>query len=504
MANAISARQHGDSYQARHFWQHALQMLDADSGIFAIAYDFSDRKAFDDVVVTYDPPRGQTRRGTLKKHFMQVKWQANQNHEFGYADLIDPQFINASSFSLLQRLRDAQTAGETGERFTLVTTARIKAEDPLLELVSNVDGVLRLNTLRTGGPRSKMGRVRAKWRDALGFTTDEELFSVLENFAILPGQPNLEQMRDTVTTTARSVGIQLGPGANGASDFRFDSLASELIKCGFENLSRSDLVTFLSQQGLSVAASLRSTTPFASLLIRSFVRLATDLSKFEENSVLSLLPNFDGRYLQEGKDWDQDIALPVTEFLQDHALRSSSITLALDAHASIAFVCGRTLHLKSGVRTEIVQNGRKGSELWHAEDGDDDNPALFDTNLVSIGDGPDLAVAVSVARPTETAVRQYVERNVHQVGKFLNCYLPSGPSHTGVSGGQHAATLSDQVASLVKEIRLASNIERVHLFVAAPNALLFYLGQHAQSFGLHQMYEYDMDGDRGGSYFVSV
>lgn len=504
MANPISARQHGDCYQARHFWQHALQMLDADSGLANIAYDFSDKKSFDDVVISYDPPRGQTRRKPLEKHYMQIKWQANQNHEFGFADLIDPAFINASSVSLLKRLQNAQTAGETGVRYTLVTTARIKANDPLLALISNVDGVLRLNTLKQGGAKGKMGRVRAVWLDALGLATDDELFSVLENFAILSGQPNLEQMRESVIAIARSVGLQLGPDANGASDFRLDSLASELIKCGFERLSRSELLVFLSQQGLAVAASLQSEVPFGSLLIKSYDRLATDLSKFNEENVLSLTSLFEGRYLGETKDWNQDIALPVIEFLQDHARRNSSFTLALDAHASIAFICGRTLHLKSGVRTEIFQNGRRGLELWHAEDGGSDRPISFDTNLTDIGDGNDLAVAVSVTRSTETAVRQYVEREVPQVGKLLDCHLPFGSSQTGISGGQHAAVLSDQVASVVKKIRLTHNVERVHLFVAAPNALLFYLGQQSQALGLHRMYEYDMDEERGGSYIISI
>jgi hypothetical protein len=499
LANAIAPRQHGDNYQARHFWQHALPMLDANSNIKTIAYDFSDKKAFDDVVVTYDPPRGQTQLEPLTTHYMQVKWQANLNHEFGYEDLIDPKFINASSVSLLERLRDAQSPNETGTRYTLVTTARIKANDPLLSLINNIDGTLRLNDLKKGGPASKMGRVRSLWCSALKVSNDEALFNILKNFAIEDNQPNLEKMRAMVSTTARSVGLQLAP--SNASDFRPDALASELIKCGFEDLDRSRLLTFLSQQGFKPAASMQDQTQFADVLIKSFERLATDTTKFD--NILDLTGHFEGRYLDPTNDWQKHIVDPVIQYLNAMARKNPYIRLAMDAHASIAFASGRALHLKSGVRSEIYQNGRKGPELWHTEDGLGD--ALpFETKLIEVGTGDELAVSVSVAQPTETAVLEFVGKSLPEVGKALSCHLPSGPSQIGILGGHHAAQLSDQLAGLVRTLRETHDVTRVHLFVAAPNALLFYLGQQAQSLGPHQMYEYDMDGDHGGAYVASI
>lgn len=504
MANPISARLNGDGYQARHFWQYALEMLDVNSGISNISYDFSDKKSFDDVVITYDPPRGQGRIARLKKHYMQIKWQATLGHEFGYEDLIDPKFINATSVSLLERLRDANNSTETGVRYSFITTARIKTGDPLLGLISGEDGVLRLDKLKIGGPRSKMGRVRTLWREVLGHATDDELFDTLENFAIRHGQLDMEQMRGKVAEVARSVGLHIDLKTNVASDFRFDALGGELIKRGFEEMSRSDLLTFLSQQGLTVAPTLRVNSSIELLMIKSFDRLVADLSKNQDGNVLLLTSLFEGRYLTNGKDWVQDITLPVGNFLREHAKRTHFLRLELDAHASIAFVCGRTLHLKSGVQTELVQHGRRGRELWHAKDGVGGKASLFDNNLAELGPGDDLAVAVSVAQSTEIAVRQYVGRNVPQIGKLLHCRLPSGPGQTRIEGGQHAAALSDQLTSAVREIRLANRIERVHLFIAAPNAFLFYLGQQAQALGSHKMYEYDFDGNRGGSYFPSV
>lgn len=499
MANAIAARHHGDSYQARHFWHHALPMLDPASDIATIAYDFSDKKSFDDVVICYNPPRGQTDREPLSKHFMQVKWQANLDHEFGYADLIDPKFINAASVSLLERLRDAQTLGEVGTRYSLVTTARIKANDPLLALVNNVDGTLRLSDLKKGGPKSKMGQVRSLWCAALKISDEAELFGVLSNFAIRDSQPNLEDMRSVVVTTARSVGLQMAPSYG--SDFRPDALASELINCGFENLDREVLLNFLSQHGLKPAASILDETLFTDLLIKSFERLATDTAKFDD--VLDLTGKFEGRYLAPNCNWKTDVAIPVMQYLTQQARENPYIRLGMDAHASFAFVSGRTLHLKSGVRTEIYQSGRRGPELWHAEDADG-NVESFDTKFDDLNGGSELAVSVSVAQPTHSAVNTFIKGALPDVGYVLSCQLSNGPSQTGITGGHHAAYLSDQIAQLVKSLRETHALSKVHLFVAAPNALLFYLGQQAQTLGRHQMYEYDIDGEQGGSYFPSV
>ena len=102
--------------------------------------------------------------------------------------------------SLLERLQGAQTPGEINARYTLVTTARIKANDPLLSLINNIDGTLRLNDLKKGGPASKMGRVRLLWCKALKLSNEEQLFDVLKSFTILDNQPNLEGMRELVST----------------------------------------------------------------------------------------------------------------------------------------------------------------------------------------------------------------------------------------------------------------------------------------------------------------
>lgn len=44
----------------------------------------------------------------------------------------------------------------------------------------------------------------------------------------------------------------------------------------------------------------------------------------------------------------------------------------------------------------------------------------------------------------------------------------------------------------------------VHLFAAAPNALLFFLGQYREALGRIQVYEFDSSLERDGSYSASI
>ncbi|WMT76958.1 SAVED domain-containing protein [Bradyrhizobium sp. Ash2021] len=68
-----------------------------------------------------------------------------------------------------------------------------------------------------------------------------------------------------------------------------------------------------------------------------------------------------------------------------------------------------------------------------------------------------------------------------------------GPSQRSVLGGDHAAALAESVANHLRSLK-GNEIDVVaHVFAAAPNALLFYLGQQHQAIAPCVVYEYDFD-----------
>ena len=117
----------------------------------------------------------------------------------------------------------------------------------------------------------------------------------------------------------------------------------------------------------------------------------------------------------------------------------------------------------------------------------------FETEEEPLARGRDIAIAISVSQPTVAQVRAYLAEKLPSVGKFISCAMPAGPGQRSVAGGEHAAALAEQVSNCVRVAKETDPDAVIHIFAAAPNTLLFYLGQHHQAMAPCVVYEYDFD-----------
>lgn len=69
--------------------------------------------------------------------------------------------------------------------------------------------------------------------------------------------------------------------------------------------------------------------------------------------------------------------------------------------------------------------------------------------------------------------------------------------------GQHAFDLAEGLALEINQ-RRSVNRRPFHLFIAAPNAFTFYLGQRQSGLDKTTLYEYDFEDANGGSYTPSL
>ena len=497
MRNATVARQNGDDYQSRHFWIHALKLLDEESLVAKVTLESDGDKGFDDIVIHYDPPMGQTGAKPLKAEFQQIKWQSTMSRIFGYEDLIKTSFIRSKTRSLLGHLKHAIHRGDPQYRYKFVTTAHIKDGDPLRELISNENGLLRVDKLAKG----KFARVLDRWKEPLEISDDEEMVDIVRNLSIHPGQPNMEEMKEIVNEKAKSVGVMQ---SFKTSDFRFDSLARQLLKNGTNTLTKELLTNFFEEQKVKYKAVAILDKEVTQVAIFCFNRLTTDISIFESENLLSLENKFHGRYLNCSLDWNKHIAGPVSEFLKEKVRSSNKLRLTLDAHASVALVAGTVIDLKSGVYIELVQNGIEGKKIWQASDNSGGSAGIFNFEQYELGSGMDVALAVSVSNSTVESVRHYIEVAGLDVGFILECKLPKSPDHDSICGGRHASKLSHQIVEHLRSLKLQRTIETVHIFAAVPNSFMFYLGQQIETIGKFTMYEFDLEGNGTNSYTESV
>ena len=491
MADAVVARWHGDNYQARVFWDNALNLLMPESCVVEVTFEAKGPRAFDDVVVKYDPPVPRSSSDRISAEYHQIKWHVERGGRFGYEDFIKPDFIGARSFSLLKRLQEAHRTAPASAQFTFLTTYRIKDGDPLAALISGNDRTLLVERLFVGRTdRSRMGKVRECWREHLGLTDDEELRAVVDGFRVVEGHRSLQELREEINFKAKAVGLLACDAAD--SDFRYDELARQLKVRGLSGLNREALLEICEQEGLLVERP-TELDQFLSIAIRSFLGPAADIVGAAPEDTLLLTDEFRQRYLQEGREWQRDIRPKVERFLQAAVKKRAKLRLILDAHASIAFLAGSVLHLKSGVETQLVQKGRVGTRTWRVDDDSAAKGDHFEIDEVQLGVGRDIAVGISVSQPTTAQVRGYVAEKLPRVGKVISCTMPAGPGHQSVAGGEHAAALAEQISNHVRAVKEDDPDAVVHVFSAAPNSLLFYLGQQHQAIAPCIVYEFDFD-----------
>ena len=491
MADAVVARWHGDNYQARVFWENALNLLSPHSCVVEVTFEADGPKAFDDVVVKYDPPVARSGPDRISADYHQVKWHVDTGGRFGYEDFTEPDFIGARSFSLLERLRQARRTAPASARFTFLTTYRVRDGDPLARLISGNDKTLLVERLFDGTTdRSSMGRVRKCWREHLELEDDERLRAVVSGLRIVDGHRSLQELREQINVKAEAAGVLTCNAAE--SDFRYDELARQLKARKLNALNREALLQLCEEEGLLVGRP-TDPDPFLPIAIRSFLGPAADIVGAAPEDTLLLTDEFRQRYLQEGHEWQRDVRPKVERFLREAVKKSPKLRLILDAHASIAFLAGAVLDLKSGVETQLVQKGRVGTRTWRAADGSGAKGSKFEIGEEQLARERDIVIAISVSQPTVAQVRAYLDKNLPGVGKLISCAMPTGPGQKNVAGGEHAAALAEQVSNCVREVKEKDADAFVHIFAAAPNALLFYLGQHHQAIAPCIVYEFDFD-----------
>ena len=234
--------------------------------------------------------------------------------------------------------------------------------------------------------------------------------------------------------------------------------------------------------------------------IRSFMHPIDNLED-RCNRSLNLVPYFEGRYIRNPQDWQSKIYPALASFLTEAARDSDRLGLVLDAHTSLAFCSGAVLNVKSGKRVEIEQRSN-GRRFWSADDtpSDPNWPKLVFEDVVANASGNEVACAIGLTHDVAGQVKEFVMSRLPGVAKIISIRPETGTSQFSVCGGRHAWQFSESIAQQLRQC----GAPPTHLFIAAPNAFSFFLGQHQKVMGPVALYEWDFDWLRGGGYKVSL
>ena len=503
MTKANVARRRGDDFQGRIFWLNAARLLDEAGPVVRVAYE-QGPKAFDDVVVEYDPVKAPLDHEgeRITREFVQCKWHARAG-TFGYEDLAHPAFINASRVSLLERALEAQrqlAPDGRGFRFQLLTNWRIASGDPLLDLIGKSSDAIEVDRLFDGTTdRSATGKVRKLWREHLRLD-DNELRKLVRMLSVAESPESSEALRERLDDRFAAVGLKRVPVAKSA--FLYDDLIAKLLGQGRIEFDRQAFREMAKREGILGEPANREGPLIIG--VRSFVH-AIDHLENRCDKMLDLVSYFDGRYVRRETDWQQRIAPTLQAFLVEAAKPGERLRLVLDAHVSLAFAAGAVLNVKSGRQIEIEQR-TQGRRFWSREDMESDSSwsELMVDEEVLVNGGGAVALAIGLTHDVSPATSQYVQEKLTGVGRILHCRTAGGASQQSVQCGEHAWQLAEKIVGELVRVRgRGHRASPVHLFIAGPNGFAFFLGQQ-RAMGPACVYEWDFEGQRGGGYSPGI
>lgn len=511
MSNAVIARQQGDDYQARFFWYKACKLYLRGTNAVKVAWEKNESPGFDDVSVYYSPARLDKVTGNeIDSEYFQVKFHVDHDRGFNCDALMDCSFIGNKTESLLQRLHKNFKKDPTlfqRSLYHIVNTWGIDNADMLKNIVDN-NGAIRLEKLFDGTTdRSAYGQIRLNWRNHLGLDTDDELKEILTPLRINHGAKGLDFFTEDLNFRLQAVGIQ--PILESQRASVFTNLIQQLHAEQRTIFTKDELLEILKKEKLLIDRE-ESRESIYRIGIRSFKR-GTDTIAFETEDYLCLLHHFIGRFAIDECLWESEILPALSAFSERVVAHNKPLHIHLDTHHSIAFAFGYNLDSKCGISTGIIQKTRSGRILFEENHESEDylkrenTPNWLYVDEIIDEAGSDIVLSLNVTHDIQGDVREYVIKNLDNVSRIVSATIIDGPSPVSIRNGNHILLA---VQELVRKIRLTRTAQEklgcMHLFVAAPNALLFSLGQHFKVFGKLKLYEYDFECNRSGSYHLSI
>ena len=498
MAKANSARLYGDDYQYLMFWTQACRMFDDRSKVVKVEIESDELKSLDDIVVHYSPAIADAGK-EIHKDYYQVKFHMRDNGVVTWENLIDPKFINATSKSFLQRVRDAQLKAAPdgkGVRFYLYSTWRLEGE--LAELHKHTDGSIDVAKLRAAKGRQKLAKVKHAWKKHLNIADDEELYKTISLLYIETGV-SCRKLIENLNCQLQLAGFH--PVDNTATHPYCD-LCRTFVKTNRVAFSKSDIETVCKEAKLWKGRPVFE--PKAKRLgIQSFLRITEHLEDATDLR-LQLLDKFNEREIKDIRHW-KIVAKEVKDFLAQSTKGNSPFHIHLSTHGSIAFLAGYCCNPKFEVDIAPIQSTMGRRLLWRP-DFNDQSPyhGWITQEFTGKKKRSDIAVVISATHDAFTDAQAYLNKNDIPVQKVLHLKLPT-PSSTAIKDGTHCLKLAQDVVSKIKEARsIHKRKGRIHLFWAAPNSFAFILGQLSAVIGPCNLYEYDFGSGVANAYVPSI
>jgi len=500
--HAIGARLEGDNYQHRFFWYQAAQLLLPRSVVTRVVLECDEASGMDDVAVFYALPGIAAGALPVEADYFQVKYHVDQRGAYAADRLVASE--TTGKRSLLSRIADAYRAVKAkhaGYRLTLLSNWDWSTDDPLRRQIYDTDGALRRELLTATG-RSALAKIRTQWLTHLEMNA-EDFSDFARRLRLALNYLSRAGLAEALSDRLALAGLI--PLDRTVLSSPYDDLAQKLVMNRTNDFTPDTFKELCARERLVADAPPLRQPRFG---IRSFLRSAEAMES-ETDAFVCVAKDFDGRAPRSDDAWTADVRPAVAQFLADSMprLRAEPHEILLDCHQTLAFLAGYELDPKGGVAAFPVQKGPSGAVVWKPSADGPQAAAAWKTEVDECGDpgATDLVLALSVTKDVAADVALFCNASPLCARAVVRVEPAEGLGARSVKGADHAVALADALQGVVLDARKRLSAKgRLHIFAAAPNALLFFFGQRARPLGPITLYEFDFEGARGGSYTKSL
>jgi hypothetical protein len=498
--NQVAARVEGDVFQGRFFWHQACALLLPNRKVIRVAFEHDEASGADDVAVFYEPPGVRDGIGYSEADFFQCKYHVDQRDCYSSEAFIDPAFISQTSrSSLLQRLHGAYGKLRLKYKFFrlhFISNWTWRPDDPVATSIYEREGSLP-EAFFQQSPKVALGTVRESWRRHLCIDETEFLdFARKLRFGLnyFGRRWFMENLNDRLELC----GLQ--PVTAGQLTNSYDSLYTNFLLSKQNDFDRDRLLGICRAEGLVLERAEGRGVKIIG--VRSLMKFAERMED-ETDDFVCVAEHFERRYIRHPDLWNEKVVPTIVSYLSSPPCgRSTEMHLLLDCHSSLAFLAGYCMERKGGIPAYPIQKGR-GKELWKPSYGPKRDEWKWSVEESQIsGADPDIALMLSVTHDVGKDAGRFMKSANLKVGKVVHLRPVVGVGPSVLLGADHAYCLAEEAMAIIRKANEAGGT--THVFVAAPNALMFFLGQYGAALKRVQLYEFDFDGEKDGSYSASL
>ncbi|WP_110284848.1 SAVED domain-containing protein [Halomonas sp. LBP4] len=494
---AVAAQAAGQDFQGRIFWHYAADLRRVPPAVQKVCYEYDAAAGVDDVVVFYTDPFLDGNQH-YEVDAIQAKFHVDHKHAYSLTSLTE---AKDNGSSLLQKMYSGyQEIRKKGLRCRAIleTNWGWSNEDPVAK---EVRANRRLpDRFLTVNPPSPLAKIRKQWQDHLDIN-DNDLSDFVRDLRLDLSLPALDRQLNDLG--ARLEAARLKPLSPSQRTNPYDSIIRHLLQAQEPiEMDRNRLEEICREEGLLEDAEPPSIE--GQVGIRSFIRWSERM-EVDCLAHVDVTEYFTGdRYIRSPEQWEA-VRKKVTTFLEKVLQADNADRIVLESHLTIAYLAGRCLPPISGTSIIPVQKRPHGGpEPWRpAHPVPKGLPGWNVDETTGIDGSRDVVVALSVTHDILNDALHYCEEAELVPRSILHFRPEAGPGPVSVLDASHAHLLAAEGVKLIR--RAKQHGERVHIFMAAPNALAFFLGQiMTELVDPIQLYEHDRQGVHGVPYSPSL